>query len=105
MSVPRAATQHESTANDATFFYQVLAYQTSSAPDAAGWGSCRFLFAETDSGQGGESEVRRFVALDFRGGAAGREGAQSSRKPGWALGVGYDGNGALGLGQPVELSR
>lgn len=88
------------------FINQVLAYETSSPSNAAGWGSSRYLFAETDSGEGGESEARRrFVALDFRGGAAGGEGAQSSEKPGWALGVGYDGNGALGLGQPAELSR
>lgn len=84
---------------------QVLAYETLSSSNAAGWGSSRYLFAETDSGEGGESESRRFVALDFRGGAATGEGAQSSEKPGWALGVGYDGNGALGLGQPAELSR
>lgn len=82
---------------------QVLAYETSGSSNAAGWGSSRYLFSETDSGN--EDETRRFVALDFRGGAAGGEGAGYNEKPGWALGVGYDGNGALGLGQPAELSR
>ena len=86
-------------------YHQVLAYETSSPSNAAGWGSSRYLFAETHSGEAGEPEPRRFVALDFRGGAARGEGAQYNEKPGWALGVGNDGNGVLGLGQPAELSR
>lgn len=102
---PNSSVKHESNVLKLNANHQVLAYETSSPSDAAGWGSSRFLFAETDSGEGGESGTRRFVALDFRGGAAGGEVAQTSKKPGWALGVGHDGNGALGLGQPAELSR
>lgn len=77
---------------------QVLAYDTESSP--FGRGSSRGLVAETADEK---SEVRRFVALDYRGGVAQGEGSQ--RVPGWSLGVGYDGNGALGLEQPAELSR
>lgn len=85
----------------------MLAYDTSSSPFGAGWGSSRYLFAETDSDEDGDgSTARRFVALDFRGsGEALQQQTASSRKPGWALGTGYDGNGALGLGQPAELAR
>lgn len=79
---------------------QVLAYDTESSP--FGWGSSRGLFAETADDK---SEVRRFVALDYRGGVTKGEGAPAQRVPGWSLGVGYDGNGALGLEQSVELSR
>lgn len=55
--------------------------------------------------QSNGTTARRFVALDFRGGEVGGQGTRSSNKPGWVLGVGHDGNGALGLGQPAELSR
>lgn len=84
---------------------QVLAFDASSSPD--GRGSSRYLFAETDRDDGGEA--RRFVALDYRGDlAAGSEVADGDKKggtTGWALGTGSDGNGALGIGQSVELSR
>ncbi len=86
--------------------HQVLASESSTSSTISGWGSSRYLFAETDSDEEvSETEDRRFVSLDFRGGVVGGEEALSSYKPGWALGVGYDGNGALGLGQPAELSR
>ena len=84
---------------------QVLAFDTSSS--SVGRGSSRYLFAETDRDDGGEA--RRFVALDYRGNLARdsgvADGAEQGGTTGWALGTGSDGNGALGLGQPVELSR
>lgn len=85
----------------------MLAYDTSSSPLGTGWGSPRYLFAETDSDEDGDERIaRRFVALDFRGNSeAVQQQTSSSRMPGWALGTGYDGNGALGLGQPAELAR
>lgn len=84
---------------------QVLAFDASNSP--VGRGSSRYLFAETDRDDGGEA--RRFVALDYRGDLAGESeaagGAAKGGTTGWAVGTGSDGNGALGLGKPVELSR
>lgn len=80
---------------------QVLAFDASSSP--AGRGSSRYLFAETDRDDGGTA--RRFLALDYRGDLGGEDGGARGGTAGWALGTGSDGNGALGLGQPAELSR
>lgn len=83
---------------------QVLAYDTPSSP--VEWEFSRYLFAETGNDE--HNEARRFLALDYRGGVAGENGASGEAtkwRPGWVLGKGSDGNGALGLGQDADLSR
>lgn len=84
---------------------QVLACDTESS-SRTGWDSSRYMFSESNDDEG--SDYHRFVALDIRGGVAGEEqgwGAAAQGIPGWALGTGSDNGGALGLREPVKLSR
>lgn len=101
---PKTQAKHPTASRYRFPFSQVLAYGTGSSP--VGWDSSRYLFAETDRNE--SLQPRRFVSLDYRGGGGGNNGGTGEASvgvPGWMLGTGSDGNGALGLGHAAELSR
>lgn len=83
---------------------QILGYDIQGSQN--GFSSSRYLFTDTSGGQ--HATPGRFVAIDYRGGVGEEKGVDeqlSSQGPWWSLGTRSDGNGVLGIGEVVELSR